>query len=189
MSDKTLELHFEGTQSPELFMTQFRSGCANPARVSVRGKTSGAYLRAGSFHFSAAVRAMCVICAKTVIASRSFHSPPVLLGCQGSLAVSLDYALTKGPGWVYDMFGFDSAGRALAPRLFCRTNSHRKRPGPVVVSVNARALPPGNIHILWGGRELLELEDLQKLLSLLLLQEDSNESSHNDAPYPCDLVA
>lgn len=174
MSDKTLVLHFAGSSSPQLFRTQFSSGSGGPARVSVRGKTSGAFPHAGSFHFSAAVRAACILCTKTVICSQSpgDFDPPIIAGFGGSLAASLDYALTKQPGWLLDMFGYDVAGRALGPRLFNRTNSHRKRPGPVVVSVNGRALPPKNIHLFWNGLELKNLEKLRSFFHLLAPTED-----------------
>jgi hypothetical protein len=169
MSDRSLQLYFAGNSSAELFETHFYGGGGAPLLVTVRGKTSGAYSNAGSFHLSSAVRALCVLCMKSAIAVKSAcrDSPPIILGEQGSLAASLDYALSKHPVWLCEMFGADVSGKPLAQRLFRRTNSHRKRPGPVVLSVNEKAIPLRNIHIFWNGKKVEELKQLENLLSLL----------------------
>jgi hypothetical protein len=176
MCDRTFQLYFVGVSTAELFQTHLSKGSESPPRITVRGKTSGAYTNAGSFHFSSAVRALCLLCLKTVIMEKSrSYELPVLIGERGSLAASLDYALAKQPMWIQEMFGSDVNGAALAPRLFRRTNSHRKRPGPVVIKVNERALPPQNIHIHWNGRKIDDIVALETLLSLLVASEDTEE--------------
>jgi hypothetical protein len=174
MSERSFQLHFAGRSTAELCETRFYAGPGAPARVTVRGKTSGAYGNAGSFHFSSAVRALCVLCTKSAIAGKSScrDAAPIILGTQGSLAASLDYALTKQPVWLCEMFGSDISGKPLAQRLFRRSNSHRKRPGPVVLSVNEKAIPLSNIHIFWNENEIDSLEALQTLLSLLAATEE-----------------
>jgi hypothetical protein len=122
------------------------------------------------------VRALCVLFLKSVIVERSGSDElPILIGEKGSLAASLDYALTKQPIWIQEMFGSDVTGTALAKRLFRRTNSHRKRPGPVAIKVNERALPPQNIHIFWNGKKIEDLPALEGLLSLLVGSEETEE--------------
>jgi hypothetical protein len=113
---------------------------------------------------------------KSVLVEQSSSNElPILLGERGSLAASLDYALTKQPMWIQEMFGSDAAGTSLAQRLFRRTNSHRKRPGPVVIKVNERALPPKNIHIYWNGKRIDDIAALETLLSLFGAFEESEE--------------
>lgn len=176
MSERVFQLHFVGTPKAELFQTRFQDSSLRPIRTSVRGKTSGAYTNAGSFHLSSAVRALCVLCVKSVIVHQSMSDKlPIILGTQGSLAASLDYALTKQPIWIQEMFGSDLAGNSLAQRLFSRTNSHRKRPGPVVIKINEKALSLANIHIFRDGRVVDDVRELLTLLSLLEANEESAE--------------
>jgi hypothetical protein len=169
MSDRTLQLDFAGTSKVELFQTRFSAGCQNPPLLTVRGKTSGAYGNAGSFHFSSAVRALCILCVKSVLADKSPPSPalPIILGFRGSLVASLDYAITKQPAWLIDMFGCDTSGRPIGQRLLCRTNSHLKRPGPVAIGLNTHALAAENIHIFWNEEKVEDVATLRQLLSLL----------------------
>jgi hypothetical protein len=62
MTERTFQLHFVGVESAELFQTKLYPASDGPPRITVRGKTSGAYTNAGSFNFSSAVRALCVLC-------------------------------------------------------------------------------------------------------------------------------
>jgi hypothetical protein len=190
MSERIFQLHFVGVSSAELFQTKLCGGIDSTMRISVRGKTAGAFTHAGSFHFSSAVRALCVLCLKSVILFKSNSDElPILMGDKGSLAASLDYAITKQPIWIQEMFGSDTAGHSLAQRLFNRTNSHRKRPGPVVIKVNERALPISNIHIFWNDNRVDEISGLQGLLSLLETSEDSDEPEARLMNYARKLAA
>jgi len=122
------------------------------------------------------VRGLSLLCTKTVLASKCpTEEPPKMIGSQGTLAASLDYAVTKRPCWFTEMFGFEAGGRPLGQRLFTRTNPNRKHAGPVVVSINERALPATSIHIFWDGKELREPEQLRALLCLLTPLESSKE--------------
>ncbi len=189
ISERTFQLHFVGASTAELFQTKLDAGVNCPVRTTVRGKTSGAYTNSGSFHFSSAVRALCVLCLKTVIVDRcASEEPPILLGEKGSLAASLDYALTKQPIWMQEMFGCDAAGNALGHRLFHRTNSHRKRPGPVAIKVNERALPPENIHIYWNAKRVYEVSVLKALLAHVEGSEEP-EASKAQCTVSGELVA
>jgi hypothetical protein len=64
-------------------------------------------------------------------------------GHSDSLAASLDYALSKQPLWLQDMFGVTPHGKAISKLLFRRMNPDRKRPGPVTVFI-----PNGDFDVL-----------------------------------------
>jgi hypothetical protein len=102
---------------------------------------------------------------------------PFILGERASLAASLDYALTKGPSWLVDMFGTTSQGALRAKRLFRVTNPNRKRPGPVVVSLNTSLLPPTNIGVTLDGspveNEPLLLSMAESFLGKRLADEEA----------------
>jgi len=169
MTHRTLQLYFAGTSKVELFQTRFFPGSPTPPLLSVRGKTSGAYTNAGSLHFSSAVRAMCILCVKLALMSKSasVDTLPLVLGFRGSLVASLDYALTKQPAWLVDMFGCDVSERPMGQRLFSRANSHLKRPGPVAIGLNTKALAPEDLHIFWNAQRVEDVETLQTLLCTL----------------------
>lgn len=87
--------------------------------ITVRGKTSGAYMCAGSFQWTPAVKAVCVLFLQVLARSLSelTYTEALISGMRGSLASSLDYAIDKEPQWLCDMFGLDSAGKSNLRRL------------------------------------------------------------------------
>lgn len=157
----SFKLHFVGSEEPSLFKTEFSSG---DVRVSsVRGKTSGAFSGQGTFHWSSAVRALSVLALKTALATRGVDCEPVIVGERGSLAASLDYAISKETHWLIDMFGTD--GRSpLFRKVFSRTNSGRKRAGPVAVSFTKRLVAESAIEIRLNSVPQKSIEELQSLL-------------------------
>ncbi len=88
---------------------------------------------------------------------------PVLEGYGGSMAASLDYALSKRPAWLLDVFGVTSKGDPNALRIFQRRNGCRKLPGPVLIRFNPHILEPENIQIHLNGRLLSEDSELHAL--------------------------
>jgi len=145
----------------------FRVDCSNgqsASLTSVRGKTAGAYRGAGTFHWSSAVRATACLFLKAKISDEPVRLEPMLSGGAGSLAASLDYALTKQPGWIMDMFGVSSSGKTQARRLFRVTNSHRKRGGPVSISLNSHVCPRDCIEIVLDGKSIAAPEVLRSML-------------------------
>lgn len=156
-----LRLHFVGSEEPSLFKTEF---CSGDVRVStVRGKTSGAFSGQGTFHWSSAVRAMSVLALKTALSVRNSSCEPIIYGERGSLAASLDYAISKETHWLIDMFGTD--GRIpLFRKVFTRTNSGRKRAGPVAVSFTKRLATESAIEIRFNSVQITNVEELQALL-------------------------
>lgn len=91
-----------------------------------------------------------------------------LCGKANSMACSLDYALTKKPGWLMDVFGVDSKGNPLAMRLFDRRNSSRKMPGPVLVRFNPYQLSSEGVVISVNGRIVTSESELSKIKDRLV---------------------
>ena len=158
-----LKLHFVGNDVPSLFQTEFVFGSMRCS--AVRGKTSGAFAGQGSFHWSIAVRAFSVLAIKTNLASRGYPCDPILVGEKGSLAASLDYAISKETHWLVDVFGLSEGLSPNFRRIFKRTNSGRKRSGPVAISFAKPLLHPGGVAIRWNSFDLGTTNELHTLLS------------------------
>jgi hypothetical protein len=141
---RNLKLYF---QSGQLTEVEFQENDSSQVRRSIRGKTGGAFRTAGSFQWTSAVRALGLLMARTSLDPQS----AMIEGYGGSLAASLDYALSKQPVWLADMFGCDPKGTCLARRMILRTNPERKRPGPVVLAVNHVYLPGSSIEVFVNG--------------------------------------
>lgn len=158
-----LKLHFVGREGPSLFHTEFVFGSTRCS--AVRGKTSGAFTGHGSFHWSIAVRALGVLAIKTTLAAQGHPCDPFLVGEKGSLAASLDYAISKETQWLVDVFGLSDGLTPNLRRIFRRTNSGRKRSGPVAISFAKPLLRPGGIVIRWNSLDVVTIDDLNILLS------------------------
>ena len=164
----TLRLEFYGA-TPQLSLVSLRQASGGE-RVSVRGKTPGAWIGKGTFQWTAAVRALALLLVKWSYA-RALKGDGVewvvIAGEKGSLAASLDYALYKNPLWVFEMFGADHKGAPFLRRFIVRTNPGRKRAGPVIVGINPRLVAGGEIEIFWDDGSVLSLERLRHLLTAL----------------------
>ena len=131
-----------------LNQTMFSHPLLGRRLVAVRGTTAPP--QAGTFRWSSGVRAMSVLLTRQAIISearRTGHSngdaAAAIDGHSDSLAASLDYALSKQPLWLQDMFGVTPHGKAISKLLFRRMNPDRKRPGPVTVFI-----PNGDFDVL-----------------------------------------
>ena len=166
-------LEFHG-KNPALIKTLFREN-GGTVHLAVRGKSPGAQRDAGTFQWSSAVRALSTILTKAVLVSRYRKEapPPALKGFAGSLASSLDYAISKEPEWTIDMFGVDVSGRSNLRRIIARTNADRKLPGPVILGLKSEILPPQTITIWWNRARVVEPWMLNSLIDLLELQSGS----------------
>ncbi|MFN8391273.1 MAG: hypothetical protein U0136_13355 [Bdellovibrionota bacterium] len=134
-------------------------------RVSKRGKGLFPGICESSFQWTSGVQALTVLCLRTKAAqaasARSSEPPTAtsIRGGSGSLAASLDYALSKRPLWLLDMFGVDSYGECLSKRIFVRWNPERKRGDEVLVALNPKQLPICGLKIELGPL-LLDSADL-----------------------------
>lgn len=152
--------------------------------TTVRGKTHGAYRTCGSFQWSSAVRGMACIFLSARLLEDLAPGEPMLTGEAKSLASSFDYALSKQPAWLLDMFGVSQSGQAHARRLFRVTNSHRKRGGPVAVSLNLSTCPPQAIGIVLDGRSIQSPEILRSMLRSISEYSPPSRGSNQESFCP-----
>jgi hypothetical protein len=93
-----------------------------------------------------------------------------------SLAASLDYAIDKQPVWLREMFGSDSHGTPIMKRLLIRSNSGRKRSGPVAIAMNTGFLSVESNRFFLDGQEIrasLNLIDVIETLQWTTQYESS----------------
>lgn len=169
MSDRSCELHFAGLTNTQLVEVRFKSHLSEDHLVTIRGKTCGAYRNVGTFQWTSAVRALCILMvkAKLVDLSGGERDLATIRGDKGSFAASLDYAISKQPMWLIEMFGCDRLGISLMRRVILRSNPERKRPGPVCLSLNEKVFPPARIKAIWDGELLETASQLNRLLNKL----------------------
>ena len=156
---RELKAYFEAGQLTEV---QFSDGINGETRRCIRGKSGGAYRSAGSFQWTSAVRGLSLLMLRSV----TRLSNGVLMGGNATLAASLDYAISKQPVWLTEMFGCDQSGICLIRRAVLRTNPERKRPGPTALAINEKFLPVSSIAIFINGRKASG-EELISLASAL----------------------
>jgi len=164
MTTRLFQFHFAGTSEIELIETCFVTALFDHPRRSVRGKTPGALRDAGTFQWTSGVRALCILFLKGLVSKLSPEEESVLSGMHGSLAASLDYALSRQPSWLTEMFGTDSQGKCMALRLMNRTNSERKRPGPVAIGLKPVVIFDSQIEVFLNGNRVVSLTDLKEVL-------------------------
>lgn len=164
MHTNCFTMHFEGIERLELVRSEFRAGGASEPLVVIRGKSPGVFIQYGSFQWTSGVRAVCSAFLRFRLSESNPGVDYCLIGSKGSLAASLDYALSKGPAWLGGMFGVTPGGGLYAKRLFRITNPNRKRPGPVALSVNKSLISGANIQVYWNGEGVTELTALTTIL-------------------------
>ena len=163
----SLELYFTDGHWPQLERTVFCHDILPKPISAVRGATGGAFGEARTFRWSAALQALVVLLLRSAATGKSPSvsgiGPAVVKGGDRSLAASLDYALSKQPNWVLDVFGVLTDGTAVARRMFRRTNPERKRGGDVAISVNSHFFPPSSIRVIVGSQEVEEIDQIMWL--------------------------
>jgi len=155
-----IEPGFSIERGPTLEKVRFKHPLlTEPERNSIRGKSAGAYRGYHTFQWTPAVQALCLLFLRTRLCrtGRGSASPgEVLSGGAGSPASSLDYAVSKQPLWLLDMFGIDKQGNPLVRRILDRTNPERKRGGKVCIGVNPSHIASRDIHIRVAEREIAD---------------------------------
>jgi hypothetical protein len=157
-----IDLYFRSCDDslPALVEVAFRRNGDSPVLRTVRGKFCYIVPAGGSFQWTRAVKALTVLLLRTALHGNS----AVIQGEAGSLAASLDYALSKEPTWLSEMFGADAQGRAFARRLFYRTNPERKRSGPVIINLNPAIVKAPQIQIYVDGTKMPPSPNLEMIL-------------------------
>lgn len=161
-----IALHFSGYSNPELYSTNFSDRIRQRRLICSRGKSLGAGDSHGCFQWTRAVQGLSLLFLKTIN-----HGPTsTISGEGGSIASSLDYAISKQPQWLSDMFGLDAQGRCVVQRFICRTNPNRKHSGPVLVGLKPNVIQSKDISIFLNGTLL------QDPVSLSLLETNLDTS-------------
>jgi hypothetical protein len=164
-----LNLYFTGGSQPALDRIKFKHPLLEKERVAVRGKSSGAFLGYCSFQWSHAVQGLAQLLIRAKIYSSAKDAELLeqrtLRGGANTPASSLDYAISKQPVWIAELFSLDKFGISLLRRLVYRTNSERKRPGDTIIAINPTQLPEENISIFIDGKVANEATTLRELLT------------------------
>jgi hypothetical protein len=174
----SLELYFaedpHGLTAPSLAETSFSISSDGPSFRCSRGRGAGPRQSWGSFQWSHAVRAFAALSLRHHLAGMPgmSHVVPYIEGEAGSAAASLDYAISKEPQWMCDMFGLSPVGKMSTKSIFLRTNPNRKLPGAVLVGLNSQSLAPAAVRIFLDHRIV---DDGSELISLLAALERSDE--------------
>lgn len=145
--------------SLELAATEFKSPQLETIYKAVRGKVAVGRGGYGTFPWTSGVKGLVAVFLLSKIHQNLDERVDWLLSAglsstNSTLSNSLDYALSKTPAWLAEMFGCDSFGRPVARRIFLRLNPEGKRPGPVIVALNRDFLPPTKIRLYIEGEEV-----------------------------------
>lgn len=161
----SIRLWFSSSPVVELHRTLFFDPVTGGADYGcVRGKLPGAFVDCGTFQWTPAVKAISILLLKAAASGpEKERSAPALIGGVGSPASSLDGALRKQPRWLREMFGCTKSGNARARRLFPRTNSDRRRPGPVSVNLRGTLLSPEDVTVIIDGDECVSRDRILEL--------------------------
>jgi hypothetical protein len=151
-----------------LHRTAFRHPLLQREAIAIRG--SVAPNNCGNFRWSAGVKALTLLLTRQALLveserleNRPSDTSASIEGEDNSPAASLDYALSKQPLWLRDMFGISAQGVLIAKLIFRRINPDRKRPGPVVIFIPCSSL---KVAIEVNGRRLTQAKELQSCVNL-----------------------
>ena len=142
-----LEL-IKGQSGPELWRSKFSRGPFE--HNCVRGKISISQ-QEGCFQWTRAVKAATLV---GCLSRLELDQSCLVRGGRGSLASSLDFAVSKCPEWTIDMFGTFPSGSPVIKRLFRRQNPGLRLGGVVAIGLNPIILKSSNIRIFLEGKEL-----------------------------------
>jgi hypothetical protein len=175
MSRMTLRFVTEN-KAISLIQTYFEHPLLATPHVAQRGQQ--ALPCSGTFRWSTGVMGLSILLVKHAVrlrmkaAAEGQQQVASIDGGRGSLACSLDYALSKQPLWLKDMFGISAKGSCLSHLLLRRINPERKRPGPVVVFIPNISFI---VDVYVDGRNVLAPKELGTILRVL-------EKACNDIP-------
>jgi uncharacterized SAM-dependent methyltransferase len=166
----SLQLRFSSEKEISLEEVRFLYDPELGELRSLRGRSPVQAVTTSSFQWSPAVKALCVLLLRVVehgLRRGAARPLPGLSGEGGSLASSLDYALSKNPSWLADMFGHDRAGEPYARALILRTNPERKRPGPVELHLDERVLDLARVTVMLDDLPVHDADEVKELWSMI----------------------
>ena len=186
----SLSAYFLDHERPELDRTEFTHPQVSGSLRAARGHAGRMHGFEGNFHWSSAVQALSILLLETKAwallapGEKEALPLPLLAGGKSSPAASLDYAISKQPSWLLDMFGTDSKGTTICRRLLQRSNPERRRPGPVMISVNIKTLPPEALHIFTNEQEVTEPNKLLALAEAIASTWEEPAPTEQQAEEP-----
>ncbi|RMD87674.1 MAG: hypothetical protein D6808_01030, partial [Candidatus Dadabacteria bacterium] len=184
-----LELFFDDNEglpalSRSCFTPCFGDTCG-VTRVSLRGRTGSSQV--GTFAWSSGVKALCSLFIKQKIFDLSQDEAlpyPKLSGSRGSMAASLDYALSKEPQWLQDMFGITYDGTLIVKQIIERLNPERKA-GPVVMIWLSPDFTEGSeINIYYSGKPVVDVLHLEQILEGIHISFSYSQSKGEECFFP-----
>lgn len=169
-----------------LFRTRYTHRLMGVDARCVRGKSaSGVFSGYGTFQWTSGVQALSILAIETALDAYNdlqYATGATLCGEKGSLASSLDYAISRQPRWIQEMFGDAAIGLEdvrIEPRnrrLFSRTNPEGRWGGNMFVSFDPRSLPGECITIFVNDIQLKTPKDLFLLRSELRAQVSPSQA-------------
>ena len=177
----SIELHFSSGDDATLEELRFFHPLVGKELRTIRGNVGGAFKGVGTFRWSSAVRGFSILLLKHLIHSRLGAESYLLRGGAGSLAASLDYAITKQPAWILDTFGLTSDGTSIIRRILSRTNTERKLGGDVLIGVNSN-LDANHIAVFKGSSAVEEISQLEAICANLQGEETATFTSDGRVP-------
>ena len=175
-----LKLFFDSRSGPLLTQIHF---CHPLMRKIIKSKRRGVACgdeNSNFFPWSAAVRGLAILLLRSIIPSTKqefsgglicFGGESYLQGLGKSAAASLDYALSKNPRWLLEMFGRDSMGKPLCRLLTNRINSARRRAGPVLIGLNPDFIPAANIEVYLDSKPVRRRTVIEKILQDIIFEK------------------
>ncbi len=142
-----ISLYFAPDVEAGPIKVEFQSPYADSTFVSYRGGSSFPAPNAKLFKWTAGLQALTIL----LLLHSSKQAKGEISGESGSAAASLDYAITKEPAWLTDLFGSDGRGNCNLRRILARRNAERKVAGPVTIWLSPH-LPKDSVRIFIAGK-------------------------------------
>ena len=171
-----MHLEFYRGATLELDEIEFLYPSQKESILSIRGKSACGRFADATFQWTSALKGLALLFLKHAAGKERF----MLTGGAGSPACSVDFAISKQPRWVEEVFGTDKQGISLLRRFVVRKNSNRKRPGPVSIGLSSSPLSRVSISVSVNGRPMHDKEELNSLAELLASQIQSEEPCGNE---------
>ena len=172
--DTSLEIHLCGPSEFVVDSIVFRHKLLGQGvRRLTRGKISTTVSGAAPLPWTSAVKAFVQLAIQVALQRYDNGDTVVdpfhfgLTGEKGSLCRSLDYAISKKPAWIMDLFGSDADGCSHVGRFFWRRNPEGKRFGPSSVTFNTKMVPPEGVSVRLNGKPVEGKAQLQMVLNSL----------------------
>jgi hypothetical protein len=162
-----VRLYFTTGRTLRLFRIECFSGTTR--HVAVASRSGVARGDAGVFRWTRGVRGVSILFVQTALARHDPRVAPRIEGGRGSIAASLDGALSQEAAWLDEMFGLSQQRILQYRRIFLRTNPGLKRCGPVAVSCAPRVRSE-NIRIFLDGAPVVEKTLLEGIFQQLIGQ-------------------